>query len=76
MSPTVAPRFAPAFFCPYCGEEDIRPVDLEPVGGPESSNLRRDRAGDTSPGGPAGGYRCESCLRAYSLQLRAHGGGA
>jgi len=25
MSETSSPRHAPPFFCPYCGEENIRP---------------------------------------------------
>jgi transposase-like protein len=34
------PRHAPPFYCPYCGDEDIRPHGEEPAGYRCSSCLR------------------------------------
>ena len=48
-------RAAP-MYCPYCGEDSIRPWDVEPTG--------------DGPARPAAGWRCESCLRVFSVRYR------
>lgn len=66
-------RFAPPFYCPYCGEEDIRPDELEPAAPSDTSS--RGTADTPRSGGSAGAYRCESCLRAFTLRLNPNRGG-
>ena len=53
------PRAVP-FYCPFCGEEQLRPTDL-PVG---------------SSGADGAPWRCESCDRVFTLMLVAIGGDA
>ena len=55
------PRAVP-FYCPFCGEQDIRPTDAVPE----------------APDGVAGAaaWRCESCDRRFSVSLISTGGGA
>jgi predicted RNA-binding Zn-ribbon protein involved in translation (DUF1610 family) len=52
------PRAVP-FYCPFCGENQLRPTDL-PV--------------DPSGGGDGAPWRCESCDRIFTLTLVAIGG--
>ena len=59
---SVGARAVP-FYCPFCGEQDIRPDD------------GADHAGQDHAGGPPGaGWRCESCERRFALTLIAIGG--
>jgi len=51
----VTERAAPQY-CPYCGEDSIRPWDVEPT--------------DDAPPKARGGWRCESCLRVFSVRYR------
>ncbi len=46
---------ATPFYCPYCGEETLRPFGDEPEG---------------APGSDRGAWRCESCARAFSIRYR------
>ena len=48
-------RAAP-MYCPYCGEDAIRPWDAEP-------------AGDAPPK-DRGDWRCESCLRVFVVRYK------
>jgi predicted RNA-binding Zn-ribbon protein involved in translation (DUF1610 family) len=57
------PRAVP-FYCPFCGEEQLRPTDLA-----------ADLAVGPS-GGDGAGWRCESCDRVFTLTLVAIGGDA
>ncbi|HSL10410.1 MAG TPA: Insertion element protein [Actinomycetota bacterium] len=54
------PRAVP-FYCPFCGEQDIRPADV---------------VGDASTDAPGGAapWRCASCDRTFALSLLAIGG--
>ena len=80
MSSPGAIRFAPPFFCPYCGEEDIRPDDPADEGASEAPNVPNVPGGDeprhSGAGGSAGAYRCDSCLRSFTLRLRSTRGGS
>lgn len=41
--------------CPYCGDEDLRPYEVEDADGQVTS--------------PHGSWACRSCLRAFSLKM-------
>lgn len=43
------------FHCPYCGDEDLRPHEVESPAGEVTS--------------PHGSWECRSCLRAFSLKM-------
>lgn len=47
---------AAIFHCPFCAEEDLFPVELEPA------------AHETKPYGQVG-WECRSCLRVFSVKL-------
>lgn len=51
----------PVNLCPYCGEEDLRPVETETVAAVEA---RSSAAGVSAPGGA---WHCRSCLRVFSV---------
>ncbi len=83
MSSPGAVRFAPPFFCPYCGEEDIRPDDPADEGASEAPNVpsvpdvpSADGPRHSGAAGSAGAYRCDSCLRSFTLRLRSTRGGS
>jgi hypothetical protein len=57
------PRAVP-FYCPFCGEEQLRPTDL-------AADLAVGSSG--ADGAP---WRCESCDRIFTLTLVAIGGDA
>ncbi len=46
-------RAAQPYLCPFCGEEDLRPVERDGAAG--------------GPGVPA--WHCRSCLRVFSLSF-------
>jgi transposase-like protein len=53
---------ATPFYCPYCGDEDLRPEDWETV-----------QAGDTTVadggGRRAEGWLCSACRRVFSVKF-------
>lgn len=48
-------RAAP-MYCPYCGEDTIRPFGDDPP--------------DARPGGGHADWRCESCTRAFAVRFK------
>ena len=48
-------RAAP-MYCPYCGEDTIRPWGDEPE--------------DAGPGRRSADWRCEACLRVFSVRYK------
>ncbi|GGM53089.1 hypothetical protein GCM10012275_25090 [Longimycelium tulufanense] len=48
---------ATPFYCPYCGDEDLRPVP------PEELDAGRDS------GKPRGGWLCGACRRVFAVRM-------
>ena len=46
------------FYCPFCGDEDLRPHEVEEV-----------RDGSVEVRSPHGSWHCRSCQRAFALRL-------
>ena len=46
---------AQPFHCPYCGDEDLRPHEVQSESGEVTS--------------PHGSWKCRACLRAFSLKM-------
>ncbi|MDT3396420.1 hypothetical protein RKE29_07155 [Streptomyces sp. B1866] len=52
-------RAAP-FYCPYCGDEDLRPSEEAPRG---------TQTRGTEPRGEGAAWECRSCNRAFRLSF-------
>ena len=50
-----SPERAVPFYCPYCGEEALRPWSSDPDADPEKGH---------------GEWRCEDCLRVFVLRYK------
>jgi transposase-like protein len=48
---------ATPFFCPYCGEETLRPFGEDPPDSPAGRGGHAD-------------WRCESCTRAFTVRYK------
>jgi hypothetical protein len=53
----VSTRAVP-YLCPFCGEEDLRPVETAETAGPP---------GGSAGARPAARWECRGCLRVFSL---------
>lgn len=63
MSGTAGGARATPYLCPFCGEEDLRPVEQpveQPVGPPAGART----GASTDPR-----WHCRSCLRLFSLSF-------
>jgi transposase-like protein len=59
----VSGRVVP-YYCPYCGEEDLRPYEPEPDS--DVGVQHRDTAVDANL---RGGWHCHDCTRVFTLKF-------